>query len=90
MHLVHTEYDPTGLIVPTATYGEIAEMADVAIRVGENLEPDVREDPAQVNMLRNVLPSEENGPLTTDYEAGSSGSRAVPESDTFGRPPGPS
>ena len=43
-----------------------------------------------MNMLRNVLPSEENGPFTTDYEAGSSGSRAVPESDTFGRPPGPS
>ena len=44
MHLVHTEYDPTGLIVPTATYGEIADMADVAIRAGEDLDPDVRED----------------------------------------------
>lgn len=40
MHLVHTEYDPTGLIVPTATYGEIADMADVAIRAAENLDPD--------------------------------------------------
>lgn len=82
MHL-HTEYDPTGLIVPTATYGEIADVADVAIRAGENLEPDVREDPAQVNMLGNVLPSEENGPLTTDYEAIERFS-GVPESDTFG------
>ena len=42
MHIVHIEYHPTGFTVLTATYREIADMADVGIRADENVDADVR------------------------------------------------
>ena len=66
--LMHLEHHPTGFTVPTSTYREIAELADAAIRDDETLEQAYRDDPAQINVLRNVLDDTE-GPFTTDREA---------------------
>ena len=68
MTLMHLEHHPTGLTVPTSTYREIAELADAAIRADETLEQAYRDDPAQINVLRNVLDDTE-GPFITDREA---------------------
>ena len=86
MHIVHIEYHPTGFTVLT-TYREIADMADVGIRAGENVGADVREDPVQVNTVRNVLPSEDDGTFTTDHEAVEQFA-CVLESDAFGEAAG--
>ena len=59
-------------------------MADVAIRADENLDPDVGEDPAQVNTRRNVLVFEATGSFTADREAVERFA-GMPEGDTFRR-----
>ena len=66
--LMHLEHHPTGFTVPTSTYREIAELADAAIRDDETLKQAYRDDPARINVLRNVLDDTE-GPFTTDREA---------------------
>ncbi|MCY4634743.1 MAG: hypothetical protein OXG04_09615 [Acidobacteria bacterium] len=68
MTLMHIEHHPIDFTVPTSTYREIAELADAAIRNDETLEQTYRNDPARINVLRDVLDDTE-GPFTTDREA---------------------
>ena len=65
---MHVEHHPTDFTVPTVTYREIADTADVAIRKDETLDPAYRNDPAQVNILHNLL-ADTDEPFTTDRNA---------------------
>ncbi len=68
LHLMHVSFHPTNCTMPTDTYRTIAAMADVAIRGDKTLDPDCRADPAQINVLHNVLINEDE-PFTTDRQA---------------------
>ena len=57
--LMHIEHHPTDFTVPTRTYREIADTADIAIRNEE------RRDPTRVNILRNLLADTDDA-VTTD------------------------
>lgn len=66
--LMHIEHHPTDFTVPTWTYHEIADTADIAIRNDETLDRAYRNDPAQINILRNLL-ADTDEPFTTDHDA---------------------
>ncbi len=66
--LMHIEHHPTDFTAPTSTYREIAELADAAIRDDETLDQTYRNDPAQINLLHDLLADTDN-PVTTNREA---------------------
>ena len=81
LHLMHINFHPTNCTLPAHTYRTISTLADIAIRGDKTLDPDYRAEPAQINVLHNVLISDDE-PFTTDRQAVERFA-AVLESDAF-------